>query len=54
MAAKENLFSELVLGRIYNFRENDKSCIYNYKSPDHVINPPSLLGEIIHNYQHSD
>lgn len=42
MAAMENSFSELVLGRIYNFRENDKSCIYNIKSPEHVVNAHNI------------
>lgn len=36
MANMENLFSELILGRSYNFREEDKSCIFNLKSHDEI------------------
>ena len=36
MAIMEHLFSELFMGRIYNFRIKDKSCIYNIKSEEHV------------------
>lgn len=43
MAIMENLFSELVLGRIYNFRGKDKSCIYNFKTVEHVQQAHSLL-----------
>lgn len=36
LAFMENDFSELVLGRTYNFRRQDKSCIFNYKTAAHV------------------
>jgi len=36
MALLENSVSELVLGRRYNLRRNDKSCVYNVKSAQHV------------------
>lgn len=43
MSIMENYFSELMLGRIYNFRVNDKSCIYNIKSRDEVQRTHDLL-----------
>jgi len=36
LAMMENHFSELVLGRTYNFRKQDKSYVFNYKTSDHV------------------
>ena len=36
MASMENSFSELSMGRNYNFREQDKSYIYNIKSKQQV------------------
>ncbi|MBF0233412.1 MAG: sulfotransferase domain-containing protein [Desulfamplus sp.] len=38
MAVLENSVSELVLGRRYNFRKNDKSCVFNIKPLSHVDN----------------
>lgn len=36
LALIENYVSELALGRIYNFRKSDASCIYKYKTKLHV------------------
>jgi hypothetical protein len=43
MASMENYFSELALGRRYNFRECDKSSIFNVKSGDEIAEAHARL-----------
>jgi hypothetical protein len=43
MSVMENQFSELVLGRNYNFRDKDKSWIFNFKTAEHVQKAHGIL-----------
>jgi len=46
MASLENYFSELVLGRRYNFRSCDKSSIFNVKSDEEIAEAHARLRRV--------